>query len=183
MNEIWRTIDDFSDYEISNYGNIRSIDRDYIDTWGRYYQKKGQMIKQYVQITKGNYKQVMVTLLKDHKPHRLIVARLVAKTFIPNPNNYPQVNHIDENSLNNNVNNLEWCDYKYNINYGTYLERRSKSKSRAIDVYDINNNFIETLPSGVEVSKKYNVSRGSVSSVCNGKRNSVKNYIFKFHSN
>lgn len=183
MDEIWKTIEDYPDYEISTNGNIRSIDRDYVDARGRLYRKKGQPIKQQIQITKGNYTQVMVTLLKNHEYHRLIVARLVAKTFIPNPNNYPQVNHIDENSTNNCINNLEWCTCQYNITYGTYLERRSKNKSRSIDVYDIDNNFIETLPSGIEVSKKYNVSRGSISSVCNGNRKSAKGFIFKFHSN
>ena len=183
MKEIWKTIEEYPEYEVSTLGNVRSKDRDYVDTRGRLYHKKGQLIKLEIQQRDDDYKQVMVHISSNKKSYRLIVARLVAKTFIPNPNNYPQVNHIDENSLNNNVNNLEWCDCKYNINYGTYLERRAKSKSRAIDVYDINNNFIETLSSGVGVSKKYNVSRGSVSSVCNGKRNSVKNYIFKFHSN
>lgn len=183
MEEIWKIIEDYPNYEISTYGNIRSIDRDYIDTWGRLYHKKGQLIKQQIQISKGNYTQVMVNLLKGHEYHRLIVSRLVAKTFIPNPNNFPQVNHIDEDSTNNNVNNLEWCTCQYNVTYGTYMERRSKANSKSIDVYDINGNFIETLNSGIEVSEKYGVSRGFISSVCNGSKKSAKNYIFKFHSN
>lgn len=58
------------------------------------------------------------------------IHRLVAKAFIDNPNKYEQVNHKDENKLNNNANNLEWCDLNYNINYGTsharsYLNRRT----------------------------------------------------------
>lgn len=182
MDEIWKTIEEYPEYEVSTFGNIRSKDREYTDTKGRIYYKKGQLLKLEIQ-QNDNYKQVMVHISSNRKSYRLIVARLVAKTFIPNPNNYPQVNHKDENSLNNNVENLEWCDCKYNINYGTHIERRVKSKSRAIDVYDINDNFIETLPSGIEVSKKYNISRGSISSVCNNRINSVKNYKFKFHSN
>ena len=55
-----------------------------------------------------------------------LVHRLVATTFIPNPNNYPEVNHKDENPLNNNVNNLEWCTSKYNNNYGTHKEKLRK---------------------------------------------------------
>ena len=71
---------------------------------------------------------LFVRLSKNNKIKRYLVHRLVAQAFIPNPNNYLEVNHIDENSLNNNVNNLEWCSHKYNINYGTGNERRSKSE-------------------------------------------------------
>lgn len=181
MKEIWKTIDEYPEYEVSTYGNIRSVDRNIVDAWGRKYHLIGKPIKLETQKTNDNYKQIMVHISSNRKSYRLIVARLVAKAFIPNPNNYPQVNHKDEDSTNNHVENLEWCTGKYNINYGDYLQRRSKSKNRAIDVFDINYNFIETLPSGKAVSEKYEVSRGSVSNVCHGKRHSVKNYIFQFH--
>ena len=55
--------------------------------------------------------------------HKKTIHRLVAEAFIPNPNNYPCINHKDENKENNNANNLEWCTYKYNSNYGTCRER------------------------------------------------------------
>ena len=58
-----------------------------------------------------------VVLYKNAKRASKTVHRLVAETFIPNPDNLPEVNHKDENKLNNNVNNLEWCDNKYNVNY------------------------------------------------------------------
>ena len=182
MNEIWKLIDDFPNYEVSTYGRVRSIDRDYVDSWGRLYHKTGQLLKLKIQSLPGvNYKQVMVCVRKDGKMYRLIVARLVAKTFIPNPDNLPQVNHKDENSLNNHVSNLEWCTCKYNINYGGTITRRAKSRCRPVDIYDKNMNYIETLPSGVETSKKYNVSRGNISSCCNGDISSVKGYCFRFH--
>ena len=182
MQEIWKSIDEYPEYEVSNFGNVRSVDRYYIDSIGRHYFKKGQPIKlEYQTDEKYGYTQVMVALRSNKKMHRLIVARLVAKTFIPNPNNLPQVNHKDENSLNNHVDNLEWCTCKYNINYSDLIERRSKNKSRQIDVYDINNVFLETVSSGVEASRKYNVSRGSISECCNGNRTSVGGYSFKFH--
>jgi hypothetical protein len=178
--EIWKTIDEYDWYEVSNYGRVRSIDRTIVDSWGRVYHKKGQLIKNTIQIGDDNYRQVMVHLRYKGKDYRLIVARLVAKVFIPNPNNYPQVNHKDEDSTNNYVENLEWCTAKYNINYGDYLKRRSKSKSRPIDVYDSNNNYIETLESGVAVSKKYNMSRGYISQSCKDGR-LAKGYYFKKH--
>lgn len=180
--EIWKTIEDFPEYEVSNFGNIRSIDRDFTDSLGRLYHKKGQLIKiTYQKDKKSEYKQAMVHIWSNGKDYRLIVSRLVAKTFIPNPNNYPQINHKDENSLNNNVDNLEWCTCEYNIRYRDLIERRAKKKCRAIDVYDKELNFLETMPSGVEASKKYGVSKSSISQSCNGTSYFVKNYHFEFH--
>lgn len=177
--EVWKTIKDYDWYEVSNYGNVRSKDRFYIDSLGRKYNKKGQDLKLKIQ-DNGDYKQVMVSFIYKGKMYRKIVARLVAKEFVPNPNNLPQVNHKDENSINNYFENLEWCTCKYNINYGETIKRRAKTRSRAIDIYDKNMNFIETLPSGVEVSKKYNISRGSISTAC--KNNiSTKGYYLKKH--
>lgn len=68
---------------------------------------------------------LQVGLSKDGKQKRFFVHRLVAMAFIPNPDNLPQVNHKDENKLNNCIDNLEWCDCKYNNNYGTAKQRRS----------------------------------------------------------
>ena len=75
---------------------------------------------------RDGYKYVCITD-KFHKQHYLMVHRLVAISFIPNPNNYPIINHKDQNPANNNVNNLEWCTYTYNSTYGDAVERRVKS--------------------------------------------------------
>lgn len=179
--EIWKTIEEYDEYEVSSYGRVRSKDRDYIDTWGRHYHKVGQIIKPEYQTTRCGYIQVMITISSKKKIHRLIIARLVAKAFIPNPNNLPQVNHKDENSLNNHVDNLEWCDAKYNINYGDLIGRRSNSKKRKIKVFDENHNYIETLDSGVDASNKYNVSRGSISTSCHH-NTKIKGYYFEFEN-
>lgn len=181
QSEIWKTITDFDWFEVSNYGRVRSKDRIFINSRGRTYHKKGQLLK--LEEQKGerdNYCQIMVSFHYKGKTYRKIVARLVAKEFIPNPNNYSQVNHKDENSRNNYFENLEWCTAKYNINYGGFLKRRAKSKSIPIDVYDENHIFIETLPSGVETSKKYNISRGHISTSCKTKTK-AKNYYFEKH--
>lgn len=182
MNEVWKTITDYPEYEVSNLGNIRSVDREFYDNLGRHYFKKGQMIKLEHQNNEDGYIQIMVHIWSGKKEYRLIVARLVATAFIPNPHNYSQVNHKDENSLNNNIDNLEWCTCKYNINYKDLVARRSKKKRRSIDVYDKQGEFLETLSSGVEASRKYNVSRGMISQCCNQQINSAKGFYFKFHS-
>lgn len=176
--ENWKIIEEYPEYEVSDHGNVRSIDRDYVDSWGRSYHKKGQLLKLTEQ-KKDGYVQIMVTVYSNKKSHRLIVARLVAKAFIPNPDNLPQVNHKDENSTNNHVTNLEWCSAKYNVNYGTALSRRTKKKNKPINVFDSEYNYIETLPSGIAVANKYNICRSSISRSCN-KHCLVQGYYFQF---
>lgn len=180
VEEIWKTIEEFPEYEVSSLGNIRSKDRDYEDTLGRKYHKKGQLIKTHQYINDTGYIQIMVEIVSNKKMHNLIVSRLVAKAFIDNPYNYPQVNHIDEDSTNNNADNLEWCDCKYNINYKDLVKRRSEKRSRAVKIYDNKNNYIETLPSCTVASKKYNVSLTMISNCCNNKIKSAKGYYFEF---
>ena len=69
-----------------------------------------------------------VRLSKDGKSTHFTLHRLLAVHFIPNPNNLPFVNHIDENKLNNSINNLEWCTQVYNTNYGEGIKRRVQSR-------------------------------------------------------
>lgn len=115
--EEWRKIENtVTPYEVSNEGNVRSLD--YIDKSNHL--RKGKILPKH--LVKGYY---YVNI--DRKLVRL--HRLVAMAFIPNPNNLPQINHIDENKLNNCADNLEWCDSKYNCNYG---ERNKKISERTI---------------------------------------------------
>lgn len=95
--EIWKPIKNFETYEVSSYGKVRNA-------------VTGKVLAQRL------HEYLFVNLYKKGKIHTKTVHRLVAKAFIPNPNNLPCVNHRDEN---NNVSNLEWCTYKQNCNYGT----------------------------------------------------------------
>lgn len=108
--EIWKDIPGYeSRYQVSNMGQVRSLK----NVFGQFRIKSQQELRK----NKGlHYKSVM--LFDGNKYHTCLVHRLVAQAFIPNPNNLPQVNHIDEDPTNNTVENLEWCDAKYNINYG-----------------------------------------------------------------
>ena len=97
-------------YQVSTKGQIKSLNV-----------RKGRILKQH---TQRGY--LYVGLSKQCKTKLYLVHRLVALAFIPNPLHLPEINHKDENKLNNNVDNLEWCDSKYNTNYGTRNKRKSK---------------------------------------------------------
>lgn len=118
MREEWKAIPGYEGlYEVSNLGRVRSLN--YRHTG------KTQVLKP--QIPKNGYAQVQLYNNggKWHSVHRL-----AAIAFIPNSNNYPEVNHKDENKTNNRVENLEWCDRKYNCNYGSHNEKISEANKR-----------------------------------------------------
>lgn len=118
----WRDINGYEGYyEVSNTGEIRSVDRLIESITGKVYHRKPRIINQ--RVNKGGYKSVVLS--KDGKSKTHLVHRLVASAYISNPNNYPQINHKDEDRQNNCVENLEWCDSKYNCNYGTHKEKLS----------------------------------------------------------
>lgn len=114
------------------------------------------------------------------------VHRLVAETFIPNPYNLPEVNHKDENKENPNVSNLEWCDTKYNCNYGTRTDRISESNRKsslrdrkAIIQFDMQGNFVRELDA-IERVKDYGIAQPNVVAVLKGRRQSANGFYFKY---
>ena len=118
--EIWKDIEGYEGlYQVSNKGRIKSLNR--IDS-------RGHKVNEKILSSKPNNKGYLrVHLYKNGKRKPFSVHRLVAIAFIPNPNNLLEVNHKDENKENNTVDNLEWCDRKYNANYGGRNERASVS--------------------------------------------------------
>ena len=121
MKEEWRDIKGYEGkYQVSNLGRVYSYHkRDFLVLNPR---KDGRL---------------QVSLCKNGVNKMFKVHRLVAESFIPNPNNLPQINHRDENPKNNRVENLEWCTHKYNMNYGTRnirISRANKGISRNKDI-------------------------------------------------
>ena len=110
MIEEWKDTE-YIGYKVSNLGRIKN--------------EQGKILK--TQIRKG-YCDVGLHIEGQRQPKIVKVHRLVAKAFIPNPNNYPLVNHKDENKQNNRVDNLEWCTQKENMEYMSYLGRSDKTK-------------------------------------------------------
>lgn len=171
--EIWRDVNNYEGlYQVSNQGNVRSLDRprkNYDINTGGFTEIliKGKYLKP--RITPFGYKAVLLS--KNSKRKWYFVHKLVAEAFIDNPDELPFVNHKDENKLNNNVENLEWCTHKYNDNYGTRNERISKAKIN--NTYNVKSvQCIETgviYPSIREASRQTNIPNTNISACCKGK--------------
>lgn len=164
MEEIWKTINEYPEYQVSNFGRIKSFKVDKIN---------GKIMKPY-KCTKG-YLQIDISLDGRKRQNRvhLAVHRLVAKAFLANPDNLPEVNHKDEDKTNNNVNNLEWCTSKYNNNYGTHKER--VAEHHRIHIYSIdkygNIEHFKGVREATRIVTNGNSSTSSaISNVLNGKR-------------
>lgn len=147
LQEIWNDIQGYEGlYQVSNFGRVKSLERK-IFNGENYHISKEKILSPGKD--KDGYFQVQLYKEKTVKMRK--IHRLVAEAFIPNPNNYPQVNHKDEDKQNNRIDNLEWCDGTYNQNYGTSKIRRGKpvmctttglmfnTLSEAAKYYGINN--------------------------------------------
>ena len=166
MNEEWRDIEGYEGlYQVSNLGRVRSL-----NCRGH----KGCIGILTPRLDGKGYE--MVALYKEGKARNTKVHRLVAQAFIPNPNNYPQVNHKDEDKTNNNVDNLEWCTNEYNHNYGTRNERVAKSLSKKVICITTG----EIFNSMREACRKYDINTGRMTECCQGKRKTAGGYKWEY---
>ena len=133
---MWKIIDDFPNYEVSDCASRRMV-RGSRPMKGH----KSETLEIKPLIKRGGYAQVC--LYRDGSRKFVSVHRIVARAFVPNPDNLPQVNHKDENKSNNSALNLEWCTARYNSRYGTASQRRilshnkNKTKRAEQPVYQI----------------------------------------------
>lgn len=191
MTEVWREVKGFEGlYEVSNCGRVKSLN----------YHLTGQT--RLLKPCNSAHGYLRVFLSKDGRMTGKLVHRLVAEAFLENPLNFPEVNHKDEVKTSNFVfigedrkavlakSNLEWCDHKYNINFGTRNERHAKAMkdklvnhqkmSKRVLQYDIEGNLVQEWPSAQEVKRKTGWDVGNISSACHGKLKTAYGFVWRY---
>lgn len=158
--ELWKDIQGYDgDYQISNYGRVKSLKR-----------KNPLILSPILGRTEDYYS---IGLTKNGNKSHYSIDRLVAEAFIPNPNNYPEVNHIDENTKNNNANNLEWVTHSQNIKHSAYRQ------SYPVAQYDKNYNLIAKYESVAEASRQTGYARSNIKSAIE-RNGTCHGYIWKY---
>ena len=155
-------------YEVSDDGLVRSLSPKAT--------KDGGLLTQAI----SQYGYSRVALCKSSKHKKFYVHRLVAAAFIPNPNDYPCVNHKDENKLNNRVDNLEWCTVKYNTNYGTARARMVFAQSKP--VLQLKDGIVVKRWLSAHEAERGGFSYKKISLVCLGKGLHHRGYSWCFEA-
>lgn len=180
MQEIWKDVPEYEGvYQVSNLGNVRSLN----------YNNKGKTANISQHIHKTGY--LNVILCKNSEKKTKSVHRLVALAFLPNPNGYQCVNHIDANKANNNVGNLEWCTHKQNtahaikcglLNPNFMLGRTgAKNKlSKKIVQYDLQGNIVNRWYCISDAARFYGVRPGNINNCLSGRNKTYKGYIWRY---
>lgn len=183
MEEIWKDVVGYEGlYEVSNLGNVRSLFR----------------YKKQLKWNVSNSGYATVELFRDKISKRLLVHRLVADAFLSNTHNFPIVNHKDENKLNNNVNNLEWCTQGYNLAYNNGHKRRAESSRWFYDELSIkfckdnpaikvavvqmslSGEFIKEWASAKEAAKGLGCKSNHICECCKNKRKPFNGFKWKY---
>jgi len=178
--EVWKDVKGYEGiYQVSNFGNVRSLDRTVNKPNGISYIRKGKLCVQ----PKSNLGYMTVGLTVNNKKVNKYVHRLVAQAFIINNNNYPQVNHINCNKTNNRMDNLEWCTNSQNHIHASknglnklHLHRVAYSgeeNGRALltkkQVLEVRNKYIPFKYSAKKLALEYNVSQSCITHILNNK--------------
>ncbi len=178
--EIWKAIPNYDGYMASNYGRVKSIDRvvTYSGPRSGDHLHKGKVLRCFV----NPHGYVAISLRGKEKEENRRVHQLVMAAFSEKPEGANQINHIDENKMNNCVYNLEYCTGIYNNLYGTKRERyRGKvqndpKRSKPVIQQSLAGNFISTFPSLREAGRALGVQHGHIRDCCNGKLKTAYGY-------
>ena len=162
MTEIWKNINGYEQYQVSNYGRIKHQER---------------FLKPMLR-SKNRY--LCVQLSKNGVIKTFSIHRLVAEAFIPNPHNYSIINHKDENKLNNVVSNLEWCSQQYNINYGNSLKQRAESHKKSVIAFNSEHKLGIYFHSVTDAAVYFNGHKSNISLALKGKSKTAFGYTWEY---
>jgi DNA-binding XRE family transcriptional regulator len=171
--EIWKQVPEYPDYEASSLGNIRSLDK-IVPKWNApfYRKRKGKILKKSIG-TNGYY---YISMYKDKKQKSFKVARVIAQTFLNNPRNLPEVNHINSNRTDDRVQNLEWCNRSQNMKHAFDKgfacqkgEKNGYSKLSKKEVIEIKRLHSIGDYKQKELAKIFNISKTTIHNVIKGK--------------
>jgi hypothetical protein len=176
LNEVWKPVADFEGlYEVSNFGKVRSLYRN--GTNGKC------MMAHHCR----GYERV--NLWKNGQLTHKLVHRMVAEAFIPNPENKPQVNHINGNKADNNVSNLEWVTASENqiharVSGLNSCVRNNPIHSKPVEMHSVKGELLKVFPSAAEAERQTQISHCHIVSCCAGKYGfkTAGGYVWKYHS-
>lgn len=173
MSEEWRDIKGYEGlYQVSDQGRVKSLKRK--DCLGRTVKKR---------ILKPAFNgcgYLFVVLCAGGKTRSSFVHRLVCQAFHENPDNKPQVNHINEDKADNRACNLEWCTCKQNLNHGSRNERAAKARSKPVGQYTRDGDLVKVWPSTKEAERQAGFNHGNISQAANGNRKTAHGFIWKY---
>lgn len=174
--EIWKDVKGHEGHhQVSNYGRIKSLERVIANSDGVKQLCEGKILS--TRIDKYGYERIALRI--NGKRKYTTVHRLVAESFIPNPKNKSQVNHIDENKANNHISNLEWNTAKENMSHNNLRDRIALKLRKKVNSYDLNGILIKEYDL-IEATKTDGFIPCKVSACCKGKRISHGNRTWKY---
>lgn len=186
MKEIWKPVKNYEGlYEVSNMGRVKSLN----------YNKTGK--ERILKLNKDKDGYLLVNLHKNTKMKSCKVHRLVATAFVENPEGYTEVNHINENKLDNRANNLEYCSRSYNNNYGTRnqrageklkgrkfseetIKKMAESKKKPVYSIDKESGLITYWESAKEAGRVLGIDPSSITRCCKGKVKSAGGFYWQY---
>lgn len=174
--EVWKVYPEIPFIEASNLGRVRTKDRIVNSKNGRKYHIKGRVLKQ--QLNKSGYMRVAFSM--SEKTVKLYVHRVIATSFLPNPNNYPEVNHKDNDTTNNRLDNLEWCTRKYNRQY---REKYGSASGRPVFAVNLKTGKVLRFNSQSEAARQLGILVENINDVLKGKHYTAGGYWFTEEEN
>ena len=174
--EIWKTINGYPNYMISSMGNVKNI-------------KTGKLLKTRI----GNNGYYTITLSKKGEIKKKDIHRLIAIAFIPNPENKPEIDHINTDKIDNRIENLRWVTHKENINNPISISKMKKNQhlkntfgaehplSKPILQFSMDGKLVRKWESAVDIKKELDFNNCHISSCCKGKRKTANGYIWRYY--